>query len=1345
MALKAHSFSLSALNNVPLLDQATKWHPWSDGICDYLTLSDLEEFIKPHSPPNRPVGTAAATFREILDNYHKRHKYAITILRNRLGYTAKALTKDLDHSNTIYSALERHFKPAGSGFYGELVKQLMDIKLSSHNSVGEFGETIRKIRTQISEINPSLGISEALAVQCFLKGLGEEYQSFAIAFQAANNTLNTTLESVELAAINHEKSYNIKQPEIHALLATQSKNSHSTLTATENPNIKIESRRISWCTHCNKKYHKKDECHILHPEKATPKAHHKKRTRPEEPEPEPVANLAAWDLMAITDYQELSNQDLPTKLNSFNIKNVWVIDSGCSHHMTYSKTLFIPGTYRKFSQAPKIHGLGGKSCIPKGQGDIILQHDTGNGKIPLHLSNVLFCIELGANLISLTQLLRSGMDVKFDEFQAVISTKKGDIKAINTGNLYLLNPPTKTPYIAMVASAEKIQLKEWHERMGHLSFKNTLALQQMATGFNIKDTHNTDIVCERCLLSNAKDISHKSTFITPGIRELDLIHIDIKGPLPTGLNGERYFVAILEDYTKVSEVICIKSKDQITEVIKSYKLRNEHGHTTLHRIRFDNAKENSGTALTDWCESSGLVLEYSVPYSQQQNGGAEALIRVLLYKLRPMLHGANLESRYWPEAVRTANYLRNRSPCRAIKMTPYEKSTGIKPDLSHIRKFGQKCIWRYGSQKQFGSLQARGAKGRLLGYEGTRIYRILHDGTVKRATAVKFPTDDEEIQEIRDIDFLDESNMPTIDIPESHKDSSQSSGDELVHLSTSTNANHKTTMQLRPRGDYVPWDFKRNTTYQKPSFEMLAIWGLSAEVIEPYEPLTYKEALDTIDSIKWEQAMKEEYDSLMDNQTWDLAELPPNRQALHGKWVYKFKRGPQGEIIRYKARWVVKGFLQQAGIDYNETFASVVKPMSYKALFAIAAAEDLEIEQMDVKTAFLYGKIEEEIYIEQPLGFTNNTPKVCKLNKALYGLKQSPRVWYNTLSEYLKGLQFEPLNSDLSVFIKGRTIIAIYVDDLLFIGPDISEIREYKNKLQTKFCMTDLGPLGFYLGMAITRDRPNRILRISQKSYFEALLKSLDLWDIKTVDTPMSDKDIGDIPKEHEALASFKTKYQSAIGSIMYGMLGTRPDIAYAVSVVSRYSSNPTETHWKAVQRILRYIKGTLNYQLVFEGPLRKLVGYSDSDWAGDKSTRRSTSGFIFNIGSGAISWSSKRQPTVALSTCEAEYIGQTQATKEAIFLRNLLNEIHPEQPEATIIYCDNQGAITLARNPAFHARTKHISIQHHFVREKVTSGEIDLKFINTEDQIADGLTKPLAKDKFQKFRDLLGVRKVDE
>ena len=294
----------------------------------------------------------------------------------------------------------------------------------------------------------------------------------------------------------------------------------------------------------------------------------------------------------------------------------------------------------------------------------------------------------------------------------------------------------------------------------------------------------------------------------------------------------------------------------------------------------------------------------------------------------------------------------------------------------------------------------------------------------------------------------------------------------------------------------------------------------------------------------------------------------------------------------------------------------------------------------DFRTAFLYGDIEEEIYVHQPPGFIDAIfpNHSCLLKEALYRTRQGPRIWYRTLAEFLASCGFRPINADLSVFAKKGINLAIYVDDLLLFGASGSDIQIIKDSLKQLFRMIDLGSASYYLGMTVTQERTSRILRLGLIGYLDQVLQTHGMWNCKPVAAPM-DSALVAAATDYQCTSEFRLQYQSAVGSLMYAMLGTRPDLAFAVSVVSRHASNLNSLHWQAVKRIFRYLKGSLQLQLTFRGLLQVLFGFSDADWAGDHDTRRSTSGFVFNIGSGAISWSSKRQPTVALSSCEAEYM----------------------------------------------------------------------------------------------------------
>ena len=423
--------------------------------------------------------------------------------------------------------------------------------------------------------------------------------------------------------------------------------------------------------------------------------------------------------------------------------------------------------------------------------------------------------------------------------------------------------------------------------------------------------------------------------------------------------------------------------------------------------------------------------------------------------------------------------------------------------------------------------------------------------------------------------------------------------------------------------------------------------------------------------------------------------------------------------------------------------------MAFRLLFAIAAHHDLDIEQLDVVTAFLYGVIDQLIYVQMPKGY-EKAGMICKLNKALYGLKQSPRLWYERLSEFLlTKLGLSKLHADHSIFsssagIRGP-IVTSFVDDLNIIGPKGSPmISEVKKQLNIAFKMVDMGPISHYLGLKVERNRDNRTIKLSQSTYIEKVLEKFHMQNAKTTTTPMKEGSL--FRNESQASESDIKQYQAIVGSIMFAMIETRPDIAYATSVVSRHAKNPGKSHMEAAKQILRYLSATRDRGITFGGGDLSIQGYSDSDWAGDKEDRKSTSGYVFMLNNGPISWASKRQKTVALSSTEAEYMALTLAAKETIWIRLLMTELGLMQDDATptvnvleregaiALKGDNQSAIALANNPVLHSRTKHIDIQHHFIRNEVTEGRIDLTYVSTEHMVADGLTKPLTHVKFFSF-----------
>lgn len=521
---------------------------------------------------------------------------------------------------------------------------------------------------------------------------------------------------------------------------------------------------------------------------------------------------------------------------------------------------------------------------------------------------------------------------------------------------------------------------------------------------------------------------------------------------------------------------------------------------------------------------------------------------------------------------------------------------------------------------------------------------------------------------------------------------------------------------------------------------------------EKTEPDSYQQAYQHADWKAWHEAMQEEMRSMEKCQVYELTELPPDRKAISSKWVYKVKLNTDGSINRHKARLVAKGYSQQKGVDFNETFAPVAKFSSIRALLALTALYDLELHQMDVKTAFLNGDLEEQIYMHQPEGYVQKGKEhlVWRLKKSLYGLKQAGRAWYQKIDTALLTLGFQASQADPCVYHlhdgKVRIFLSLYVDDLLLVSNSLDRLEQLKKDLSDQFEMKDLGEAKYVLGLEIERNRLLRTLTIGQQTYIKNILERFNMQDCKPVSTPFERGTLlqkSNCPNTPEGVEVMKhVPYQAAIGAIMYAMLGTRPDIAYAVTSLSQFSSNPGQAHWKAVKRVLRYLRGTIDYKLSYHGDPAtvsstssvsfhdpSLVGYCDADWGSDVHDRKSITGYLFMLAGGAVSWQSKKQHTVALSSVEAEYMAATQASKEALWWKSFFHQLEIDIQGPVSIASDSMGSIALTKNATYHSRTKHIDIQHHFVRQHVNEGKIAFNFVGTENMVADMLTKPLSRD----------------
>uniref|UniRef100_A0A2N9GXG9 Integrase catalytic domain-containing protein n=1 Tax=Fagus sylvatica TaxID=28930 RepID=A0A2N9GXG9_FAGSY len=713
------------------------------------------------------------------------------------------------------------------------------------------------------------------------------------------------------------------------------------------------------------------------------------------------------------------------------------------------------------------------------------------------------------------------------------------------------------------------------------------------------------------------------------------------------------------------------------------------GHASLSRLQLlasqDNAQEYHDKSFLSILDSNGTLPHYSCPYTSQQNGRAERKLRHILDVVRTLLISASIPERFWGEAALTAVYTINRIPSPTThKKSPFELLYDKIPDYSSLRVFGCVCFVSLPSHER-NKLEPRSRLCCFLGYgisqKGFRCYDPI-SRRLRISRHVEF-WEHQTFSSRQHFPFISSSMTPiftdpSIDLyPDPVRDSTQPpSSSDVPSLVLSPAAGSPDSDPASSAPSESPTDIRRSTRVRAPPSH-LSDYHCYFALATLHEPHTYREAST---NPLWQQAMADELDALHKTHTWDMTTLPPGKSAVGCKWVYKIKTRADGSVERYKARLVARGFTQEYGIDYEETFAPVARLTSVRSLLAVAAVRHWPLFQMDVKNAFLNGDLLEEVYMQPPPGYPDSQNQVCRLRRALYGLKQAPRAWFAKFSSVVAQQGFTPSSYDSALFIRhtstGITLILLYVDDMIITGDDTAGICDLQKFLSQQFEMKDLGTLSYFLGL------------------------EAGLTDSKTVSTPL-ELNVKLNTTDGEPLSD-ATLYRQLVGSLIY-LTVTRPDLAYAVHLVSQFMSAPRSTHYAAVLRILRYIKGTLFHGLHFSAQSSlELRAYADADWAGDPTDRRSTTGYCFLLGSSLISWRSKKQSVVARSSTEAEYRALADATSELLWLRWLLADMGAPQTTSTPIHCDNRSAIHIAHNDS----------------------ALHLLSVSSEDQLADVFTK---------------------
>lgn len=1028
----------------------------------------------------------------------------------------------------------------------------------------------------------------------------------------------------------------------------------------------------------------------------------------------------------------------------------WYLDSGASDHMTNRREWFID--YKKFDQPVQVRIGNGSVILAIGKGNINILAYNKVDWIEKHLSDVLHVPDIQLNLFSSNCALDKGLKLISDH-QTCELVKDGHTVVVGERESRLFKLKFKvicgdtSKNVTVQAAVKQSSLRIWHERLGH---QNVAQVRKFLKNSGIVYADEADFFCENCVIGKQTRLvfedSRKSS-TKPG----QLVHSDVCGPMQeNSIGGARYFVLFKDDFSHYRKVYFLHEKSQVIDYIDDYiKTLKRETNCEVKNFRTDNGTEYVNEGVKNLLSKNGICHQRTVPYSPEQNGCAEREMRTIVEAARTMVHAKNLPIKFWAEAVNTAVHVLNLSGTSPVDgKTPYEAWFNQKPNVENLFIFGTEVYIHVPKEKRR-KWNKKSKNGLLVGYgENTKGYRVW------------IPSENK-IEVSRDIIFRESINenklnkensnhvffqVPSVDeLPDSRSksknDSCETADDSaeiIIDDDSDDLAAEDVFFDTRNINDAAINNDVRYPLRSKAKTAQICTSEGYAFVAECYEPSSYHDAIKSACSEKWKIAMDEEINSLHKNKTWKLVDLPDGRKLIDNRWVYRVKLGPNGDIERYKARLVVRGFTQRYGIDYEETFSPVVKFTSIRALLSIAAAGNLKIAQFDIKTAFLYGHLQEEIYMHQPQGYKDSTGRVCKLEKSLYGLKQASRCWNQKFTSFLKSFNFMSCEADACMFIghreNERIYLAIYIDDGLIVASDQKDIDAVINCLKREFEIKVFNAT-YYLGLEISRGRDGSIF-VHQAAYAKKVLARFNMSESYGVSTPADSS---------QQLLSAKCSekvvfpFREAVGSLMYLAVATRPDITFAVGNVSRYLENPSAVHVNAVKRILRYIRATTNHGIIFKNNHNlNLHCYSDADYAGDILTRCSTSGFVFMLGSGAISWSSQRQKCVSLSTTESEYVAACHAVKDLIWVKILLSELLGFDIKPVLLM-DNQSAIRLIKNPEYHKRTKHIDVRYHFIRQKFIEEMFDIIYVSTNDQVADILTKPLAKEKFNHFREMMG------
>ncbi|GBE80058.1 hypothetical protein SCP_0212610 [Sparassis crispa] len=986
-----------------------------------------------------------------------------------------------------------------------------------------------------------------------------------------------------------------------------------------------------------------------------------------------------------------------------------IFDSGASRHMT----LHLDRLSNFHTTMPHwIHAANSEIFYSHGIGDLLMHLPAENSGKHIRLKSVLHAPAMHATLISLGLIEAAGFSWLGHEGELTIINRQNDVivSVPHNDNLYQIFYDSS---LASLATAPvQLSLFKIHKRLGHINYGyiKDMLQQNHLTGIAL-DPHNSKTVkCKTCLIAKAHCAPIASVRRSPLTEKFgEHLHMDIWGPATVFIIDRcKYVLTIVDDVTRWLEMPLMRVKFEAFGKYVSIEahLQTQDGvHVKI--VQSDHGGEFLSAVMDSHLERAGTIRKLTVHDTPEHNGVAERTHLTVFNGIRAALACSGLPKWLWGEALAYVVYVYNRTArCALQGQSPFEVHYGHTPDISNLHEWGSTVFVTVATDSKF---DARGHEVCWIGLDrmsnGHRIY-WLKERKISVERNIVFSSESPHVEGEHDFDIGPTSNISdaTLPPPKHPRYVPESECSPMLEPGEIREPEHPNIVTTESALTEITID-------ENDECEVLAyLVGVAASDSLGFDPRTITEAKRRPDWPEWQEAMHDEIRRLESRKAWVYMD-PPSRlsgqNVVSSKWVFHMKRNARGEVTGYRARLVAQGFTQVKGVNYfsDDTYAAVCKLASICVILSVAAHNGWFTHQVDVKSTYLYGKLrdDEKIYMQPPSDIELDGLKpgqILLLLIALYGLHQSGRCWYIRLCKILEGFKLVRLEHDHTVFYWRHpdgeiSIIFLHIDDMTLVCLLLANLLHLKVMIKSELEITDNGELHWLLRIEVRRNLEKHTIALSQWAYIDSIIACYGFSDAKPLSQPMDPHVrlfVDQCPVSTAEYATMRDKpYLEALGALQYVSIATRPDITFAVGQLAQFGRNPGIAHWSALKCIYQYLKGTVDIWLMLgSSEDNDIVGYSDADGMSTEG-HRAISGYIFMLNGGAVSWSSKCQNLVTLSTTEAKYVALTHTSKEAIRLRSFIKKLFGD-PEHPLPLCsNNQSTIALAKDDRFHARTTSV------------------------------------------------------